>query len=119
MTTDEIDRQLATLRSTDLGPRKGSTPNIQFFCPYEEGECHVPIATMAEEASRLTHDRSNSVDREAMKYDACVFAARLYDLADAGGCGPSRRHCAHRHLHGVMDAAHAPRRHAPDSSARP
>ena len=82
ITTDEFGAQLDTLRSTDSGPRKGSTPKIQFHCPDGESGYHIPIATMIEEATRLTHDREKAVGRGAMEYDTCIFATRLHDLAD-------------------------------------
>ena len=82
ITADEFSAQLDVLRSTDSGPRKGSTPKIHFHCPYGESGYHIPIATMVEEATRLTHDREKAVGREAMEYDTCIFATRLHDLAD-------------------------------------
>ena len=82
ITRDEFSAQLDLLRSTDSGPRKGSPPKIQLHCPYGDHDYHIPIATMAEEASRLIHDRDKAVGREAMKYDTCIFATHLHDLAD-------------------------------------
>ena len=82
ITADEFSTQLDILRSTDSGPRKGSTPKVQFHCPYGDHDYHIPIATLVEEASRLIHDREKAVGREAMEYDTCIFATRLHDLAD-------------------------------------
>ena len=82
ITEDEFGAQLDTLRSTDSGPRKGSTPKIHFHCPDGESGYHIPIATMVEEATRLTHDREKAVGRGAMEYDTCIFATRLHDLAE-------------------------------------
>ena len=53
ITADEFGAQLDTLRSTDSGPRKGSTPKIHFH--WLEG---------------------------GPWYDTCIFATRLHDLAD-------------------------------------
>ena len=82
ITEDEFGAQLDILRSTDSGPRRGSTPKIRFYCPDGESGYHIPIATMVEEATRLTHDREKAVGKEAMEYDTCIFATRLHDLAD-------------------------------------
>ena len=78
-----IDSDVPAITSVLRGLDSGDPPpKIQFHCAYGDHDFYSPIATLAEEASRLIHDRNNAVGREAMKHDTCIFATRLHDLAD-------------------------------------